>query len=512
MAELHRRAHELVIARYGFAMTITAPTSLDGTTHKGLTATVIPVADLINRDLSIPEYQRPYKWTVRNADQLLNDIIRFKLSGAYRLGTVIVHDTDIVDGQQRYLTLTLLLIALLDRASEGRDHRGITREGLLSRSLPQRGHAVSVPNLQGNLEHFCTVLGSQSQERCDDLLDFILDRCQVVMMELTELDAAFQMFDSQNTRGRSLYPTDLLKAFHIREMGSASVSSQLRSNMVQLWELIPPESVSALFSDYLFKIRQWSNGHSVPSTGFATRDVSMFKGIREGDPANALHRWSLPYLYAKNFTDDFRAENDTLIRFGALRPLSYPFQIDQPVINGETFFEFVAHYYRLGLAIGLFPEDSRGPVEGDAAPFAPATMRHLGSIRVELRKFRKDRRFDYILNLFDCLLLYYVDRFDGQDLDRALQLLLRFVMGLRGAMKQVQRGTVNNYALGAAIREPLVAANLFSEIRQALSPDDLLLRRPLPPRPEWVADYQKQLADYFNADYVSSLATKGDEG
>lgn len=97
------------------------------TTQRELTANVISVADLINRDLSIPDYQRPYKWTVRNADQLLSDINRFRSSGAYRLGTVIVHGDDIVDGQQRYLTLTLLLIALLEGASGGRDHQGVTR-------------------------------------------------------------------------------------------------------------------------------------------------------------------------------------------------------------------------------------------------------------------------------------------------------------------------------------------------------------------------------------------------
>lgn len=487
-------------------MTDTVDAATRNTTRRELTANVISVADLIKRDLSIPDYQRPYKWTVRNADQLLSDINRFRSSGAYRLGTVIVHGDDIVDGQQRYLTLTLLLIALLDGASGGRDRQGVTREALLSRPVPRRGHAISVPNLHANLQHFHTVLGSLAQPQREDLLDFILDKCQVVLMDLTELDAAFQMFDSQNTRGRSLFPTDLLKAFHIREMGGPSVSGQLRSDMVQLWEQIPPSSVSALFSDYLFKIRRWSNGRSVPAAGFATRDVSMFKGIREGDPANALHRWALPYLYAKNFTDDFQSENDTLIRFGAMRPLSYPFQIDQPVINGETFFELVEHYYRLALAIGLFPEDSQAPIEGGMEPFAPATMKRLRSIRVELEKYRKDRRYDFVVNLFDCLLLYYVDRFDGQDLDRALHLFLRYVMGLRGVMRQVQRATVNNYALGAAIRKPLLEANLFSEMRQALSPDDFLLRQ-LPSAPEW--NGYGDLARFFDVERVNSILTDG---
>ena len=42
------------------------------------------------------------------------------------------------------------------------------------------------------------------------------------MLTLKNPDEAFQMFDSQNTRGRALYPTDLLKAFHIRERSGRS--------------------------------------------------------------------------------------------------------------------------------------------------------------------------------------------------------------------------------------------------------------------------------------------------
>mgnify|MGYP003484900339 FL=1 len=47
--------------------------------------------------LSIPEYQRPYKWSARNAIQLLDDIIDAQKSNkeVYRVGTLILHkDTD----------------------------------------------------------------------------------------------------------------------------------------------------------------------------------------------------------------------------------------------------------------------------------------------------------------------------------------------------------------------------------------------------------------------------------
>ena len=46
-----------------------------------------------NVSLCVPIYQRPYKWTARNAIQLLDDIIEAKNSNKerYRVGTLILH-------------------------------------------------------------------------------------------------------------------------------------------------------------------------------------------------------------------------------------------------------------------------------------------------------------------------------------------------------------------------------------------------------------------------------------
>lgn len=49
-----------------------------------------PVFDI---SLVIPNYQRPYKWTAKNAIQLLDDIVDAKNSNkeTYRVGTLILH-------------------------------------------------------------------------------------------------------------------------------------------------------------------------------------------------------------------------------------------------------------------------------------------------------------------------------------------------------------------------------------------------------------------------------------
>lgn len=76
--------------------------------------------------LTIPDYQRPYKWTARNAIQLLDDIIEAKNGNkeVYRVGTLILHNEkekgcyNIVDGQQRTITFSLLLYALYEMETD----------------------------------------------------------------------------------------------------------------------------------------------------------------------------------------------------------------------------------------------------------------------------------------------------------------------------------------------------------------------------------------------------------
>jgi hypothetical protein len=103
-----------------------------------LTATDISIEELLGGAFAftIPAYQREYSWTREEAIQLVDDIAaviedveRDGASTPYFLGTMLLIEAaaavagprpvEVVDGQQRLITLAILLSVLRDMAGEG---------------------------------------------------------------------------------------------------------------------------------------------------------------------------------------------------------------------------------------------------------------------------------------------------------------------------------------------------------------------------------------------------------
>ena len=111
---------------------------------------------------NIDYYQREYRWERRQVAQLLDDLfgsfgeshkpgnLREDVAkyGQYFLGPVILTQreaiTDIIDGQQRLTTLTLLLIALYHRIDDS-DHRATISTLIMTTKLGKRSFTLAVP-------------------------------------------------------------------------------------------------------------------------------------------------------------------------------------------------------------------------------------------------------------------------------------------------------------------------------------------------------------------------------
>ncbi|HOF17056.1 MAG TPA: DUF262 domain-containing protein, partial [Bacteroidales bacterium] len=294
------------------------------------TQQIINLNKLLDESLTIPPYQRPYKWTEKNVIQLLEDIFEFVIvkNKDYRIGNVILHkdkDKNIVDGQQRLTTISLILRAL-DSSFD---------KLLLKQEF---NHPISKNNIVYNYRIINQWIKTKFENK-DDKEDFkskMLDKCEFVIFTVFQQDEAFQLFDSQNARGKDLEPYDLLKAFHLREMEFDSEEN--KEKCVERWETsIDNGSLKPILGNHLFKIRKWSK--NVRKYDFTKAEVDEFKGI-------SLHqKQQYPYESAMRMLDGFveNAQNDKFLRNLQIAQ-TFPFQITSPIINGKRFFEYVDFY------------------------------------------------------------------------------------------------------------------------------------------------------------------------
>ncbi len=195
--------------------------------------------------LQIPNYQRPYKWTAKNVIQLLDDIIdaRSQNKEIYRVGTLILHQDEkdqalynIVDGQQRTITFSLLLHAM-----------GVSEIPFLEQ--PLSNNYLNDRNIRANYRALERRIGNIEKSEHAELLNYIKSNCELIVVITKDISEAFQFFDSQNARGKKLYPHDLLKAYHLREMNH--LKSPEIEEVVKVWEDLDQKQLSLLFSEYL---------------------------------------------------------------------------------------------------------------------------------------------------------------------------------------------------------------------------------------------------------------------
>ncbi|MCU1725293.1 DUF262 domain-containing protein [Pseudomonas sp. 5P_5.1_Bac1] len=415
------------------------------------------VAQLLSLQLDIPVYQRPYKWTEKHLGQLFHDLATFAGEHPYRLGTVVFHRNDgelnIVDGQQRTLTLMLIVRALVAHRLDELESRDL-REQLVQLkdglSNPEFTSQTSIRNLQRNYQAICRLV--QSGDFSEAHIDFLLNRCEVVCFSLGDISEAFQFFDSQNARGRDLEPHDLLKAYHLREFDQAD--DAFKASVVAGWEANDSDQLARLFENYLYRIRRWAKGES--ARYFGKEDVGLFKGVNLADPAQ------YPYAAQLRMTHQWVDQQNRALPAGSDDALAFPFHLDQTIINGRRFFEMAVHYQG---QVGALRQLKALQTTAELALQARAILATLATYKGRSRT--GDR---YVRGLFDCLLVYYIDTFGLEDISRAIEKAFVWAYRLRLERHAVHLATVDNHAL---------ANNLFRMIQNLSRPRDFLAH-PLP--------------------------------
>ena len=374
------------------------------------------IRDLLKMDLDIPGYQRPYKWNIRNIVDLLNDIgdaindaETYGSSFKYRIGTIILHRNnkgkmDIVDGQQRIISLVLLL-------------KYLEPSFVCSILNIDFTNKVTQANIYKNYR-FIEEWFSLKKEVKRKYLDAFEKILEVVVISVDKVAEAFQLFDSQNTRGKELDPHDLLKAYHLREMKKYPYEME---HAVTKWEAKDTKDIRNLFKVYLFPVWNWSRG--IKTKPFTAKEIDTYKGITEDKG----------YSYAR--------------RAGKAMPY---FQITEPFLAGNDFFEMVDHYLWL-------LDDVQREMERNTAfeVFETILKKETGSVG-----------FSYTRDLFYCALLCYYDKFHNFD-ELAVKKLFTWAYMLRVDMVNLGYDSINKYAVGEENDRYTNSIPIFAKINVA---------------------------------------------
>lgn len=429
-----------------------------GGTAEHLPKKIISVRELLaDTSLTIPQYQRPYKWTGKNVNQLFSDLATHKDKSSYRLGTIVFHQEgdrkNIVDGQQRTITLLLAVRALIRLRRDRLDRKDLKEQlTALENAMvnPRFTSVISKANIHNNYLEISRIV--DRADFTEAHIDFLLNKCALVTFALKDISEAFQFFDSQNARGRDLEPHDLLKAFHLREFSVAD--EPLKACTVARWEESETEELAALFAQYLYRIRNWSKGAS--ARYFGKEDTPLFKGVNLETVARYPYVEQLRITH--HFVDHYNSQYERRIDN---QPLGFPFHLDQIIINGRRFFEMTAHYQA---TVEQFRERSTSSARLIAHEkldgFAGRIMSTLNTY--EGRNRTGDR---YVRTIFDCLLIYYIDKFGQVEISRAIEKIFVWAYSLRLKMQVVQLASMDNHVLDN---------NLFRLIKDATRPSDFI--------------------------------------
>lgn len=206
-------------------------------------------------NLDIPEYQRIYCWLEKNVIRLLDDIQ--SLEKEYRLGTLILQRKinknkktyDIIDGQQRLITLSLILLELGDESSP-----------LLNKSLDNEESYEYISYNKFLIQNYLKKF--KNKYNVQKLLKNLT--FNVLILDDSSLDLAYTFFSNENSRGYPLSDFDLLKAHHLRYLTDENLSEKLSSNWDKM--LLDEQNkekdekcYERTLGMFIFRLRKWLN-------------------------------------------------------------------------------------------------------------------------------------------------------------------------------------------------------------------------------------------------------------
>ncbi|TWH38198.1 hypothetical protein L612_006600000030 [Rhodococcus rhodochrous J38] len=247
-------------------------------------------------DFHIPEYQRPYAWQVEQAGQLLEDLVEAMDRGGdepYFLGSIVLVKSpnsaraEVIDGQQRLTTLTILLAVLRDSTTNPElakqidamlqeqgslmlDRESKPRLALRARDREFFAEHVQSPGgiklleyvkpgnlrtdaqraIHGNGRALFGTISEWVEDRRLQLTKMLAARTFLVVVTTPDLASAHRIFSVMNSRGLDLSAADIFKA---RVVGD--VAESRRDEYADRWDDAEEALGTDDFADLFLHIR-----------------------------------------------------------------------------------------------------------------------------------------------------------------------------------------------------------------------------------------------------------------
>lgn len=244
----------------------------------------------------IPSYQRPYAWTEEETSVLFDDLYDFFMTeddDNYFLGSIVLVKeddkaySDVIDGQQRLTTLTILLATIASRFTDklkdtlytyicepGNIFAGLeAKPRLYLREKDNPFFAkyiqeLDIENLlkvdlekledeaQRHIVLNCKTVNDKISEKLpnqEDLMKFVmfvLQRCYLIAVSTPSQASAFRVFSVMNSRGLDLLPIDIIKADIIGKIPESS-----RTAYTEKWENLEVDATRDGFNELFAHIR-----------------------------------------------------------------------------------------------------------------------------------------------------------------------------------------------------------------------------------------------------------------
>jgi Protein of unknown function DUF262/Protein of unknown function (DUF1524) len=275
----------------------------------------------------IPRFQRDYSWTEEEWEDLWTDILGTIAENgepAHYMGYLVLQSPDekifdVIDGQQRLTTITLIVLAVLknlkrlidenNQAEKNQQRMEQIRQTyigyldpvtLISRSklslnrnndhyfqnylvplerLPQRGFRASEHSLRKAFEWFekrvrdyAKKFGGDEGVALATLVETMSDRLFFTVINVTDELNAYKVFETLNARGVRLSSTDLLKNYLFSVLHREQEHDHEMKALEDRWEAMVSRLGSESFPDFL-------RTHWISCNAFV-RQSELFKTIR----------------------------------------------------------------------------------------------------------------------------------------------------------------------------------------------------------------------------------------